>query len=178
MLVESLLITSSTSYDTLADMVLKKDAPSADDSKTIPSLQSLHVHLDNDYTASLYLWKNGLVPDHTGKSCEGRFQNKNHRVWLSCKGHYEIRIINPTYIKDADGEVTGYTTGSVVWTPRQCSRPTGGKPCTDKDKERNVFWGTIFETTPRKPANEILRGVVLALHQLKKGKIEQLSGRT
>ena len=98
MLVESLLITSSTSYDTLADMVLKKDAPSADDSKTIPSLQSLHVHLDNDYTASLYLWKNGLVPDHTGKLCEGRFQNKNHRVWLPCKGHYEIRIIDQTII--------------------------------------------------------------------------------
>ena len=109
MLVESLLITSSTSYDTLADMVLKKDAPSADDSKTIPSLQSLHVHLDNDYTASLYLWKNGLVPDHTGKLCEGTYQRPGRRGNIPCKGHYEIRIINPIYIKDADGEVTGYT---------------------------------------------------------------------
>ena len=107
MLGESLPITSLTSYDTLADMVLKKDAPSADDSKTIPSLQSLHVHLDNDYTASLYLWKNGLVPDHTGKSCEGRYKPPGRRNWFSCNGHYEIRIINPTYIKDADGEVTG-----------------------------------------------------------------------
>ena len=53
MLVKSLSTTSSTSDETLADMPdLKKDAPSADDSKTIPSLESLHVHLDKDYTAS------------------------------------------------------------------------------------------------------------------------------
>ena len=56
---------------------LKKDAPSADSSKTIPSLESLHNHLENEFTASFYLLNNGLVPDHTGKSCEGKYKKNN-----------------------------------------------------------------------------------------------------
>ena len=127
MLGELLPITSNTSYETLTDMpFLKKDAPSADSSKTIPSLESLHKHLENDFTASFYLLNNRLVPDHTGKPCEGTYQRQGRRGNISCKGHYEIRIINPIYIKDADGEVTGYTTGSVLWTPRVCSRSRSG----------------------------------------------------
>ena len=108
MLGDSLPTTSSTSDETLVVMPdLKKDAPSADESKTIPSLESLHKHLENDFTASFYLLNNRLVPDHTGKYCEGKFQRKGMRNWFTCKGKYEIRIIDPIYVEDDAGNITG-----------------------------------------------------------------------
>ena len=50
---------------------LKQQNPSATERDDIPSLESLHKHLQNDFTASLYLWLNKFVPDHTGESCGG-----------------------------------------------------------------------------------------------------------
>ena len=143
---------------------LKRDCPSASDSKEIPSLPSLYKHLRNDYTASLYLWLNGFVPNHSGKACEGTYQKPNARNKFPCKGKYQIRITPPIFqIDDGNsGKVIEVTPGSVVWTPRECCRPkSGGKPCTHYNKKKSIFWGTIFEDTPNKPSNEILRGVVL-----------------
>ena len=124
-------------------MVMKKKAPgTVTGSKDLPELIHMAKYLASPLDAGQWMVVQGWLPNHTGETCDGRYQPRIKAAYCNCTGHWALGT-NPN--------------GHCVWKKEGCN-----SKCPNRRHTNPIFDGTPFEHY-QQTANSLLLGVLLVL---------------